>query len=110
LLNHLPHTTTNTQEVSTVAAVWVLWHRLMWWSFALFTISFDLSFGYSDLYACKKEFSEIGRKDFHFRGTALGKHIVTSLIELQRGGWLVLEPWITPSLFYQFLGAKSVSI
>ena len=20
------------------------------------------------------------------------------------GGWLVLEPWITPSLFYQFLG------
>ena len=21
------------------------------------------------------------------------------------GGWLVLEPWITPSLFYQFLGA-----
>ena len=30
--------------------------------------------------------------NFHFRGTALG-------------GWLVLEPWITPSLFYQFLGA-----
>ena len=22
------------------------------------------------------------------------------------GGWLVLEPWITPSLFYQFLGAS----
>ena len=21
------------------------------------------------------------------------------------GGWLVLEPWLTPSLFYQFLGA-----
>lgn len=21
------------------------------------------------------------------------------------GGWLVLEPWITPSLFYQFLGS-----
>jgi glucan 1,3-beta-glucosidase len=21
------------------------------------------------------------------------------------GGWMVLEPWITPSLFYQFLGA-----
>ena len=20
------------------------------------------------------------------------------------GGWLVLEPWITPSLFYRFLG------
>ena len=32
--------------------------------------------------------------DFHFSGTALG-------------GWLVLEPWITPSLFYQFLGATS---
>ena len=33
------------------------------------------------------------RNQFHFRGTALG-------------GWLVLEPWITPSLFYQFLGAS----
>ena len=22
------------------------------------------------------------------------------------GGWLVLEPWITPSLFYRFLGKK----
>lgn len=22
------------------------------------------------------------------------------------GGWMVLEPWITPSLFYQFLGKK----
>ena len=32
--------------------------------------------------------------DFHFSGTALG-------------GFLVLEPWITPSLFYQFLGATS---
>lgn len=31
------------------------------------------------------------RNDFHLRGTSLG-------------GWLVLEPWITPSLFYQFLG------
>ena len=30
---------------------------------------------------------------FHFRGAALG-------------GWLVLEPWITPSLLYQFLGAS----
>ena len=25
------------------------------------------------------------------------------------GGWLVLEPWITPSLFYQFLGGDSQS-
>jgi glucan 1,3-beta-glucosidase len=31
--------------------------------------------------------------NFHIRGTALG-------------GWLVLEPWLTPSLFYQFLGAS----
>ena len=31
------------------------------------------------------------RNDFYFRGTSLG-------------GWLVLEPWLTPSLFYQFLG------
>ena len=31
------------------------------------------------------------RNEFHLRGTSLG-------------GWLVLEPWITPSLFYQFLG------
>jgi aryl-phospho-beta-D-glucosidase BglC (GH1 family) len=31
--------------------------------------------------------------NFHYRGAALG-------------GWLVLEPWITPSLFYQFLGAS----
>jgi len=23
------------------------------------------------------------------------------------GGWLVLEPWITPSLFYQFLGSQN---
>jgi glucan 1,3-beta-glucosidase len=22
------------------------------------------------------------------------------------GGWMVLEPWVTPSLFYQFLGGK----
>jgi len=34
--------------------------------------------------------SDIGR-DFHFSGAALG-------------GLFVLEPWITPSLFYQFLG------
>ena len=25
------------------------------------------------------------------------------------GGWLVLEPWITPSLFYQFLGKDETS-
>ena len=42
-------------------------------------------------YSCKIEDGK-KRNDFHLRGTALG-------------GWLVLEPWITPSLFYQFLGA-----
>lgn len=31
--------------------------------------------------------------DFHIRGTSLG-------------GMFVLEPWITPSMFYQFLGAS----
>ncbi len=31
------------------------------------------------------------RNDFHLRGTSLG-------------GLFVLEPWLTPSLFYQFLG------
>ena len=31
------------------------------------------------------------KNDFHLSGTSLG-------------GWLVLEPWLTPSLFYQFLG------
>ncbi len=29
--------------------------------------------------------------NYHFRGVNLG-------------GWLVLEPWITPTLFFQFLG------
>ena len=33
------------------------------------------------------------RNNFHIRGTSIG-------------GWLVIEPWITPSLFYQFLGAS----
>ncbi len=37
--------------------------------------------------------------DYHFRGVNLG-------------GWLVLEPWITPTLFFQFLGkdVKAVGI
>lgn len=25
------------------------------------------------------------------------------------GGWLVLEPWITPSLFYQFLNKEKAA-
>jgi glucan 1,3-beta-glucosidase len=53
----------------------------------------------SSKWICKfEDFSGNGRQsssrvrnDFHIRGTSLG-------------GWLVLEPWITPSLFYQFLG------
>eukprot|EP01039_Chlorochromonas_danica_P008234 gene8234-9081_t len=43
-----------------------------------------------DDFQCKPSAKPLNR--FHFRGTSLG-------------GWLVLEPWITPSLFYQFLGA-----
>ena len=35
----------------------------------------------------------VKQNQFHFRGPCLG-------------GWLVLEPWITPSLFFQFLGAS----
>jgi len=31
-----------------------------------------------------------------------GKAIIGTNI----GGWMVLEPWITPSLFYRFLGKK----
>ena len=27
-----------------------------------------------------------------------------ALIGTNIGGWLVIEPWITPSLFYRFLG------
>lgn len=42
-------------------------------------------------YICSGEDSSDAKK-YRFRGTSLG-------------GWLVLEPWITPSLFYQFLGA-----
>lgn len=42
-------------------------------------------------YTCPESLAA-SRNNFHFRGAALG-------------GWLVLEPWITPSLFYQFLGA-----
>jgi glucan 1,3-beta-glucosidase len=30
-----------------------------------------------------------------------GKRAVTGT---NLGGWMVLEPWITPSMFYQFLG------
>eukprot|EP01038_Epipyxis_sp_PR26KG_P009311 gene9311-12547_t len=42
---------------------------------------------------CAKPEGDAKLNNFHLRGTALG-------------GWMVLEPWITPSLFYQFLGAS----
>jgi glucan 1,3-beta-glucosidase len=29
-----------------------------------------------------------------------------AVIGTNLGGWMVLEPWITPSLFYQFLGKE----
>ena len=45
-------------------------------------------------YQCDVDDGFIKHREFHFRGTSLG-------------GWLVLEPWITPSLFYQFLGASA---
>mmetsp|Transcript_11980 Transcript_11980/g.17963 ORF Transcript_11980/g.17963 Transcript_11980/m.17963 type:complete len:782 (-) Transcript_11980:799-3144(-) len=32
---------------------------------------------------------------------------VDKIIGVNIGGWMVLEPWITPSLFYQFLGRHS---
>ena len=44
-------------------------------------------------YSCMNDNAGKKLNNFHMRGTALG-------------GWLVLEPWITPSLFYQFLGAS----
>lgn len=43
-------------------------------------------------YSCPNS-NKVNKNDWHWRGTNLG-------------GWLVLEPWITPSLFYQFLGAE----
>lgn len=27
-----------------------------------------------------------------------------AMVGVNIGGWMVLEPWITPSLFYRFLG------
>lgn len=47
-------------------------------------------------YSCPEGSTMAGNSDsFHFRGTALG-------------GYMVLEPWITPSLFYQFLGEDDI--
>uniref|UniRef100_A0A7S4FDH4 Glycoside hydrolase family 5 domain-containing protein n=1 Tax=Chrysotila carterae TaxID=13221 RepID=A0A7S4FDH4_CHRCT len=42
-------------------------------------------------YTCKDN-AKTGEEDWKVMGTNIG-------------GWLVLEPWITPSLFYQFLSA-----
>ena len=48
-------------------------------------------------YSCPAGSTMAGTSDsFHFRGTALG-------------GYMVLEPWITPSLFYQFLGVTDAA-
>jgi glucan 1,3-beta-glucosidase len=30
--------------------------------------------------------------------------LADAIVGVNLGGWMVLEPWITPSLFYQFLG------
>jgi len=47
-------------------------------------------------YSCRDRGSNGTRgHEFHLRGTSLG-------------GWLVLEPWLTPSLFYQFLGKTEI--
>ena len=46
----------------------------------------------SSPYTCSGNHDNLNQ--FHMRGTALG-------------GWLVLEPWLTPSLFYQFLDAST---
>jgi len=34
----------------------------------------------------------------------LGRYGTPSTVGTNLGGWMVLEPWITPSLFYRFLG------
>ena len=47
----------------------------------------------SSNHVCEPPAEGVELNKFHYRGAALG-------------GWLVLEPWITPSLFYQFLGAS----
>mmetsp|Transcript_28501 Transcript_28501/g.37280 ORF Transcript_28501/g.37280 Transcript_28501/m.37280 type:complete len:600 (+) Transcript_28501:77-1876(+) len=52
--------------------------------------SLGYEFGVPSSYMCDESLENTGR-DFHYRGVNLG-------------GFLVLEPWITPSLFYQFLG------
>lgn len=33
-----------------------------------------------------------------------GHHHDHAMVGVNIGGWMVLEPWITPSLFYRFLG------
>ena len=38
---------------------------------------------------------------------ALSAVSAKAIVGTNIGGWMVLEPWITPSLFYQFLGKTS---
>jgi glucan 1,3-beta-glucosidase len=71
--------------------------------FGLLCSSLALTLAWADAaedaasYTCSKDSPMAGNSDsFHFRGTALG-------------GYMVLEPWITPSLFYQFLGETKPS-
>jgi len=35
---------------------------------------------------------------------AVAKGSTRAIVGTNIGGWQVLEPWITPSLFYRFLG------
>merc|ERR1712166_652599 len=35
---------------------------------------------------------------------AVGSAEAKAMTGVNAGGWMVLEPWITPSLFYRFLG------
>lgn len=38
-------------------------------------------------------------------GTVFASQVAAdAMVGTNIGGWLVLEPWITPSLFYRFLG------
>jgi hypothetical protein len=48
--------------------------QIMWMlGILLFALNLNLLNGSLDKYSCRKEFATIGKKDFHFRGTALGK-------------------------------------
>ena len=56
---------------------------------------YDHFTAFNDTQTCTSE-SE-GNTDFNIRGVGLG-------------GWMVLEAWVTPSLFYQFLGKEGKDV